>query len=188
MGLPELIQVFERDAAAELAAIHDAAAADVYAIDAEAARARGERIASAAAATAVASRARADSAVADAIHHARAVIYEHRAAMLHRLHDEVERQLAAVLDAATGDALLRVAIACAGDEPGTLRCTPSIESRAQLLAPKSLPVSTDETIQAGVIVELASGTRIDATLARLLERDWPRLSGEAVQRIAREAP
>lgn len=188
MGLPELIDAFERDTATELAAIRTAAAADVYTIDAEAARARAERIASAAAATAITSRARADSAVAEAIHRARGVVYERRAAMLQRLRTEVERQLAVMLDEATSDALLRVALACAGDEPGVLRCTPSIASRARVLAPASLPIAADETIVAGVVVELVSGTRIDATLARLLERDWPRLSGEAVQVVAREAP
>lgn len=188
MALPELIQAFERDTQAELAAIRAAAEAEVRAIDAEAARARGERIASAAAATVVEHRAQADADVAAALHRARADIYTHRTAMLQRLRVEIEHQLVALLDASLGDALLRVAIACAGDEPGTLHCAPTLALRARVLAPASLQIASDDTVATGAIIELASGTRIDATLARLLEREWPQLSGEAVRLVAKEAP
>ncbi len=188
MALPELIEAFERDTEAELAAIRAAVEAEIRAIDAEAARARGERIASAAAATAVEHRAQADADVAAALHRARADIYTHRTAMLGRLRAEVERHLPALLESAVGEALLRVAIACAGDEPGTLHCTPILSVRARVLAPPSLQITGDDEVATGVIVELASGTRIDATLVRLLDREWPQLSGEAVRIIAKETP
>ncbi len=188
MALSELIEAFERDTEAELASIRTAAEAEIHAIDAEAARVRGERIASAAAATAVEHRAQADADVAAALHRARADIYTHRTAMLSRLRHEVEMHLPALLDSAVGDALLRVAIACAGDEPGTLHCTPILALRARVLAPPSLSVAGDDAVATGVIIDLASGTRIDATLARLLDREWAQLSGEAVRLIAKEAP
>jgi vacuolar-type H+-ATPase subunit E/Vma4 len=188
MALPQLIEAFERDTEAELAAIRTAAEAEIRAIDAEAARGRGERIASAAAATAIEHRAQADADVAAALHRARADIYAHRSAMLGRLRAEIEHQLVGLLDTEVGDALLRVAISCAGDEPGMLHCTPILALRARVLAPESLHIVADDTVATGAIIELASGTRIDATLARLLEREWPRLSGEAVRLVAKEAP
>lgn len=184
MALPELIEAFERDTQAEVAAIRSAVEAEIRTIDAEASRARAERIASAAAATAVEHRAQADADVAAALHRARAEIYTHRSAMLRRLRAEIERHLPSLLDSAVGDALLRVAIACAGDEPGMLHCTPVLALRARVLAPPSLQVVGDDAVATGVIIELASGTRIDATLARLLDREWAQLSGEAVRLLA----
>ena len=188
MALPDLIEAFERDTEAELAAIRTAVENEIRAIDAEAARARGERIASAAAATAVEHRAQADADVAAALHRARADVYSHRTAMLGRLRAEVERHLPGLLDSGVGDALLRVAIACAGDEPGTLHCTPILALRARVLATPSLQVTGDDGVATGAVIELVSGTRIDATLARLLDREWPQLSGEAVRLLGKEAP
>ena len=188
MGLPELIGAFERDTETQLAAIRHAAEADVHAIEAEAARLRAERIASAAAEAATERRAQGDAEIANALHRARADVYARRAAMLQRLRIEIERQLGALVDAALADALVRVAVSCAGDEPGTLHCNSSIALRARTMAPASLRIAVDESIATGVIVELAGGTRIDATLARLLDREWPRLSGEAVRLVAQEAP
>ena len=188
MALSELIQAFERDTESEVAAIRNAAEADARRIDAEAARARAERIAASAAATAIEHRRQADADVAAAIHHARADVYAARTAMLERLRTALDERLAVLLDAAVGDALLRVAITCAGDEPGTLRCTPSLALRARVLAPESLQIACDGAVVAGAIVDLASGTRIDATLGRLLDREWPQLSGDAVRSVAKEAP
>ena len=188
MALPELIEAFEHDTADEVAAILRAAEADARTIDAEAARDRSERIASAAAASAIAHRAQAEADVAAAVHRARADVYAARTAMLERLRTAVEDELESLLDAAVGDALLRVAIACAGDDGGVLRCSSVLVTRARELAPASLVVEEQDALAAGVLVELATGTQIDATLSRLLEREWPRLASEAVRLIAQEAP
>ena len=182
MALPELLRAFERDAEAELRAIRAAGEADARAIDAAAARARTEKIVAAASATAAEHRAQADAQVAEAMHRARGAVLVARGAMLGRVREAIAAELPA-LAREVGDALLAVAIAWAGDEPGVLRCMPEMAARAAELAPRSLRVEADPLVTTGAVVELDAGTRIDATLAMLLDRDWPRLAAEAVRLV-----
>lgn len=182
MALPELLRVFEHDTADEVLAILGAGEADSRTIDAEAARERREKITSAAAATALEHRKHADALIAAALHRARAVVLDARAAMLARLRASVEAELAERIagDARLHAALLAAALACATTEPGTLRCTPALEPEARAAAPPNLRVEADPAVATGVVVELATGTRIDATLLVLLDREWARLATEAV--------
>jgi len=182
MALPELLRVFEHDTADEVRAILAAGEADAQRIDAEAARDRRERITSAAAATALAHRALADAEIAAALHQARVDVLGARAAMLARLRVAVEAELARRIDdPRLAEALLAAAIACTGDEAGTLRCTPALEPAARAVAPERLRIESDPAIATGVIVELEAGTTVDATLLVLLDREWSRLACEAVR-------
>jgi vacuolar-type H+-ATPase subunit E/Vma4 len=183
MALPELLRVFEREAADEVVAILAAGEADARAIDAEAARVRREKITGAAAATALEHRRLAEGAVAQALHRSRAVVLTARAAMLGRLREATETELARRIggDPRLADTLVAAAIACAGDEAGTLRCTPELEKAARAAAPPGLRVEPDPAVTTGVVVELATGTIIDASLLVLLDREWARLATEAVR-------
>ncbi len=59
--------------------------------------------------------------------------------------------------------LERAARACAGERPGVTR-----------------------EVATGVVIELATGTQIVATLEALVEREWPRLSAAIVARVNQE--
>ena len=182
MALPELLDVFERDTADEVLAILAAGEADARTIDAEAARERREKITSAAAATALLHRKHADAVIAEALHRSRAAVLTARAAMLARLRAAVEIELGRCItdDRRLHTALLAAALDCTGDDPGTLRCTPALEPAGRAAAPPSLRVVADPAVTTGVVVELAAGTRVDATLLVLLDREWARLATEAV--------
>lgn len=183
MPLAELIRVLEDDTAAEVRAITEAAAGEATRIEAEAFARRSERIATATAAFAAKRRAAGDGEIAAASRAAREGVLVARAAMLERIRAGVRERLAAVLagDPELGRVLVAAALACVGDEPGTLRCTPAIADIARRAAPAAIRVEPEPGTAAGVVVELASGTRIDATLTTLLDRIWPTLACEALQ-------
>jgi len=160
MPLGELLQALERDADTEARAVMAAAEADVARIDAESARRCGEELARAVRAATEEQRLAADARLADAEHHRRREILEARATMLARIRTAVHEELPRLVDD-----VLRAKLAAAAGEfgEGTLRQTPT-----------------------GVVVELADGTRIDATLDAVLERAWPRLATEAVALVDAE--
>lgn len=183
MALAELLRVLEDGTAAEVHAIAEAAAAEAARIETEAFARRSERIASATAAFAAKRRAGSDAEIAAANRAARAEILAARAAMLERIRLGVSEQLPSVLagDRVLGRALVAAALACIGDESGTLRCAPVIADLAREAAPAAIRVEAEPAVATGVVVVLATGTRIDATLATLLDRVWPTLACEALQ-------
>ncbi len=181
MALHDLLATFERDTEREAGAIRAAADADVARIAADSARDRAARIAKATAAASAEHRAAADRELAAALRDARVAVLAARAAMLARIRAATDAALA--VDSRLGAVLVADAVACAGGEPGTLRCTPALVDAARAAAPASLHVQADPEVAAGVIVELASGTRVDATLATLLAREWPRLACFALEKL-----
>ena len=183
MALAELLRVLEDETAAEVRAIAEAAADEAARIETEAFASRSERIASATAAFGAKRRAAGDGELAAANRAARGDVLAARAAMLERIRAGVREQLPAVLagDPELGRALVAAALACIGDEPGTLRCAPVLADIAREAAPAAIRVAAEPGVATGVIVELATGTRIDATLTALLDRVWPTLACEALQ-------
>jgi vacuolar-type H+-ATPase subunit E/Vma4 len=182
MALADLLTALDRDAGAEIRAIHAEAAAEVARIDAGAGRARADRLAAAVAAIRAERGAEAGERLAAASHRARAEVLAARAAMLDRLRAAVAGRLPAVVagDPALGARLIAAALACTGDEPGTLRCGPALVPAARSVAPPAIRVEPDPEVTTGAVIELATGTRIEATLAALLERAWPGLACEAL--------
>ena len=183
MALPELLRVLEHDTAAEVRAIADAAASEAARIETEASARRSECIASAMAAVAAECRAAGDAEIAAANRAARADILAARAAMVERVRVGVREQLPGVLagDPELGRALVLAALACVGDESGILRCAPAIAAFAREAAPAAIRVEVESSVATGVVIELATGTHIDATLTTLLDRVWPTLACEALQ-------
>jgi vacuolar-type H+-ATPase subunit E/Vma4 len=103
--------------------------------------------------------------------------------MLERIRAGVCEQLPGVLagDPELRRALVAAALACVGDEPGILRCSPLLVDIAREASPAAIRVEAEPGVATGVVIELATGTRIDATLATLLDRVWPTLACEALQ-------
>lgn len=182
MALAELLRVLEDGTTAEVRAIAEAAASEAARIEAEASARRTDRIASATAACTSTHRAAGDAEIASAGRAARADILAARAAMLERIRAGVCEQLPGVLaaDPELQRALVVAALACVGDEPGTLRCSPRLAELAREAAPAAIRVEDAPETATGVVIELASGTCIDATLTTLLDRMWPALACEVL--------
>ena len=159
MALADLLRAFERDAEVEVRAIAERAAAEASRVTAAAERERGDRIATATRAFADERRAASDAEVAAAARAARTEVLEARAAMLERIRAAVSAELARRVagELRLAVALERSARAFASDETGEVRRGPT-----------------------GGVLELAAGTRSDATLATLLDREWPQLACEAL--------
>ena len=103
--------------------------------------------------------------------------------LLERLRAAVSEQLPGLVagDPELRRALVMAALACVGDEAGTLRCAPVISDIARRAAPTAIRVEVEPGIATGVVIELATGTRIDATVTTLLDRLWPTLACEALR-------
>ena len=183
MALAELIRVLEDSTAAEVRAIAEAAAGEAARIETDALARRSERIARATAAFAAKRRATGDGEIAAANRAARGEVLAARAAMLERIRAGVREQLPAVLagDPELGRALVAAALACVGDESGILRCAPQLADIAREAAPAAIRIEAEPGVATGLVVELATGTRIDATLTTLLDRVWPTLACAALQ-------
>lgn len=162
MPLADLVQALERDAAAQIRSLLDTASAHARALEAQAAHDREDRAMRAANACREECRASADERRAAAQQTARAEVLTERAAMLERVRTALLAQLPAYASRVK-PALERAAKACAGDRPAVTREVPT-----------------------GVVIELATGTQIVATLEALVEREWPRLSAAIVARINQE--
>jgi vacuolar-type H+-ATPase subunit E/Vma4 len=180
VALAELLSALERDTEAEVHAIIAEGTADAARIDEEAARARVEQIALAAAPAIAVRRAADDFRIAEATHRARVEVLVARAAMLDRIRAAVRSELAALVDARLGAALIGAAIECAGSEPGVLRCSVALADAARAATPTTLRVEVDAAVATGAVIELATGTQIAATLDAFLDRVWPRLACEAL--------
>lgn len=154
MPLGDLLEALKRDADAEVRAVTAAADADVARIDAESVRACSDCLAQAVRAATEEERVVAEARLAEADRRHRREVLEARAAMLERIRAAVKDELPRLLDDALR-AKLRAAVDAYGE--GTPRETPT-----------------------GYVIELADGTRIDATLDAVLDRVWPRLAAEAV--------
>lgn len=160
MPLADLLGAIERDASDEVRAIAVAADAEVARIDAASDHACSDCLANAIRVATEEQRALAATRLADAERRQRRAVLEARAAMLERIRVAIGDELPGLVDAPLR-AKLVAAAATYGD--GTLRETPT-----------------------GVIVERADGTRIEATLAAMLEVGWPRLASEALVLVDRE--
>lgn len=186
MALDELLRTLERDATAEADAIVAEARAFAAQLDESTARARQARDAADAAHATATAQAASDGARHDADHRARTQALTARAAMLARVRAAA---LAALPEAlarhaeALGPRLVEAARACAGDAPGELRCAPVLREHVGATA---LRVVEDPALT-GVIIALDRGVRIDATLAAVLARAWPRLAAAALATIDRGA-
>lgn len=183
MALADLLRVLEDGASAEVRAIAEAAAGEAARVETEAFARRSERVARAMAVCAATRRAAGEVEIAAANRAARAEILAARAAMLERIRAAVSAQLPDVLagEPELRRALVAAALACVGDEAGTLRCPVVMVELAREASPAAIRVEADPGVATGVVIELASGTRIDATLATLLDRMWPALACEALQ-------
>lgn len=182
MAIAQLLDTFARETDDEIRAVLAAGDVDAARIAAEAARERAARVTAEGAASSALRRATADAEVAAALAAARARVLAARTDMLARLRAAVDAELPAHV-ARVAAALVADAIECAGGEPGVLRCAPALAAAARAAASGELRVEIDPQIATGAIVELASGTRIDATLAALLAREWPRLACRALGRV-----
>jgi len=184
VALADLLRSLERDATAELRAIDEAGAAEAARLDAETARRRTERLATTVAELTATRAATDELALAAARGHARGRELTARAAMLARAREAVRAALPAALatEPRLGEAVVAAALGATGDEAGVLRCAPAIVAAARAAAPPAIRVEPDPALATGAVIELASGTRIDATLDALLTRTWPALACEALAR------
>lgn len=162
MPLVDLIQALELEAAENIRALLDEARARAAASEASAARERAEQAERATRERCDACRTEADARLAAAHREARASVLAARAAMLDRVREAVRAQIPARA-AEIAELLAAAAQACTGGAPGVRRDLPT-----------------------GVVVELACGTQIVATLDALLDREWPALAAEIVA-LAKEA-
>jgi len=178
VALADLLDAIEAEAAAQIRATVTTGDADAAQIDADAARARAERSDRETRSFAVEREALADRRLASARRTARAAVLTARAAMLERVRAVTRARLPGALDDAVGRSLLACAMTCTGGVAGVLRCTPALVDAARAAAPTEVRVECDPAIAAGVVIELAGGTRIIATLDALLDREWPRLAAE----------
>jgi hypothetical protein len=183
MALAELVQALEREATEQIRALLATASARATQLEDDAARRDRDESAHAAQAWSEECRASADERRAIAQQAARASMLTARAAMLDRVRAALLMQLPAYVER-VGAALARAAIECAGARPGVLRCPPGLVAIASAIAPASLHVVSAD-VGCGVIIELADGTQMVATLEALAEREWPRLAA-AVVALARE--
>lgn len=188
MPIAELVTALERDADAEIQALLEAATADAARLDAEAERARQARLAGAGARTAAECQAAADAALAAATRRARGEVLAAQAALLERVRAALAAALPSLLEGDVGARLVADAVACAGDVPGVVRCAPCLAAVARASVPATLRVEADAAVATGVVVELATGARIEATLARLADREWPRLAIVALAEALAAAP
>lgn len=154
MPLGDLLAALERDANAEMRATTAATDTEIARITVEAARERADRLALAVHEITAREEAAAQLRLAAAARDHRRATLVARAAMLARVQTSVRAALPALVDAALRARFVRAAAAY-GD--GACRDTPT-----------------------GVVIDLADGTRIDATLDAALDRAWPRLASEAV--------
>lgn len=162
MPLADLVQALERDAAAQIRSLLETASAHARALEDQAAHEREARASRAADTWRDECCASADERRAAAQQNARAEVLTERAAMLERVRAALLAQLPAYASRVK-PALERAAQACAGARPGVRRETPT-----------------------GVVIELATGTHLVATLEALVEREWPRLCAAIVARVDQE--
>jgi vacuolar-type H+-ATPase subunit E/Vma4 len=185
MPIDELLHAFEHDTDAEIRAIVAQAERDAAELEAAAERQRHATVADAAGTYEAACRHDADLRIATAAREARLAVLRAQAEMLGRVRAALVAALPARLagDEALALALVESAVECAGPGRGVLHCPPALESVACLHAPAQLAVSSDGPNASGVVIELASGARIDATLETLLAREWPRLACAALEQV-----
>jgi hypothetical protein len=183
VALAELLAAIEAEAAAQVRELLDAGKADAAAIEEEASRARVAREAHLLATWSAEHWRTADAGVAEARHRTRAALLAARAAMLERVRAQTRALLPALVDARIGRALAGAALACA-NHPGVIRCAPVIAQ--DLGAPSALRVEADPAVATGVEIELATGTRIVASLDALFDREWPQLASAAVALVDAE--
>jgi vacuolar-type H+-ATPase subunit E/Vma4 len=184
MALTELVQAIEREATEQVRALLATASAQAERVEADAARRHSDESAHAVHAWEEECRSRSDERRATAQRSARATMLTARAAMLDRVRAALQAELPAHAERVAA-ALARAAIDCAGMRAGVLRCPPGLVTVASKLVPASLHVLAAD-IGSGVIIELADGTQIVATLEALADREWPQLAAAIVAMMREE--
>jgi len=120
-----------------------------------------------------------------------------RAEALERVFTAAGRRLATLATHPALDELLARAIAEAitylPAGKVTIRCAGAVAGRVpgalEAIGRAGDTVLTDERIPIGVVIESGDGTvAVNATFARRLEREWPRLATEFARRLAGGAP
>lgn len=189
MPIADLLSNLEREGEAEIRVLLAAAEAEVARIEAESARSRAHRLTASGKVVQAEHQAAADLEIAAATRRAREDVLTARAGVLSRVL-AVTRDLLPALVAEHGERLapnlIAAALACTGCEPGVVRCAPSIVACARAAAPPNLRVEPDLLIATGVVIELDRGTRIEASLDALLDREWPRLAPRVLEAVASE--
>lgn len=196
MAIGPLIDALERETAAEVGALDDAARADAERTAADAAARRARRRRDALADARARARRDHDAALALSSRTTRAAVLEARAAALDRVYAAARTRLAELLTGDAGarvlDRLLDAVLAVCGDG-GRLTCSPPqlAAVRARLAgragsivdgdaaATGGFTVEGDPAVTAGIVAERDEGrVTVDATLPTLLDRWWPRLRVE----------
>jgi vacuolar-type H+-ATPase subunit E/Vma4 len=161
VALSDLLLALQHDADLEVRALETAATHDATRIEAEAARTCATRLAQALRELAEHERTAHGGQLVEVERRHQRTVLEARSAMLARLHAAVKSQLPGLVDDAVR---ARLAAAASAFGEGTRRDVPT-----------------------GVIVELADGTVVEASLAAVFERSWHRLAGEALRLIEEQA-
>lgn len=178
MALAELLQAIERDAAAQIEAVLAAAEAEVRQIEADGQRDQARLRTDVARTVREEHQRDADAEIAIARRNARVEVLVARAAMLERVRTALQAQLPE-LARPLGTVMVTAALSCVGSARGVLRCPTEWLDHARAVAPPSLELEAAPPGATGVMIELATGTHVVATLETLLEREWPRLATEA---------
>lgn len=186
MALPELLEAIERDATAQIEAVRAAAELEVQQIEADGERDHARLQAEVARTAREEHQRAADAELAIARRRARVEILVARAAMLDRVRAALHAQLPEIA-APLGPVMVSAALSCVGSAHGVLRCPTPWMEHARAVAPASLTIEPAPPGATGVVIELATGTHVVATLETLLEREWPRLATEA-QALADRGP
>lgn len=157
MALGDLLAALSRDADAEVRSTTAAAEQDAAQIEADTARRCNTALSDAMRDITERERAKYAARIAEQEHHHRRAILEARFSMLERLRAAVRERLPALVDHELRERFASAAILF-GD-------------------------GIRHDVPTGVVIELADGTRIEASLEATLEREWPRLAGEALSLI-----
>jgi vacuolar-type H+-ATPase subunit E/Vma4 len=162
MAIDDLLHALAREAEAEVEANRAAGFAEAEAIAAAAAERRADATRAGAREHRAAAQVRADAEVAAVSRRTTSAVLAARAAMLEQLRAAVLEALPGVVDEPMRVRMRAAVRAAAGGAPVGLRDLPT-----------------------GVVGELDGGrVTIDATLASLFERSWPRLRVAAVREVA----
>ena len=187
MSLDRLLETLERDARAEAERVLAAARAEAEAIQAAAETVVASRRAEALRARERALRADAAVQLALVRRRARGAVLDARHQLLERVRAAVRAQVAAAEgDTESLGVRLRAALACHGDRPVDIACTPPLADavRAVVGDRAGTTVTPDPAATDPLVVRAADGAmEVDAALAALFERHWPELAVELMREL-----
>lgn len=187
MSLDRLLETLERDARAEAERVLAGARAEAEAIGARAETVVAERRAEALRARERAVRADAALQLGTVRRRARGAVLDARHRLLERVRAAARERIAATEgEAASLTLRLRAALACHGDRPVEIRCTPALADRVRAAVGNrpGTAVMADPATPDALVVRAADGTmEVDAALAALFERHWPELAVELLREL-----